>query len=353
LEHELKNLFLLLKRAKKEARNYPNGSVDAQNFEKAMNSEIEGRVANILSKKHEPLVGEKKIDPVENMTSQFFVCKNIFCDGAFCLRCENHLLKEEMRSHTCILTEEDKLYFKIVDTMAEASVRSCPGCGHKGQKDLACTHMTCDKCSQRWCYICGKLENSMVGGFAEHNRWTLLTEETEAKCPMYLHYKYGPTRNGNVMNGDPLASLIAFHNELQNEALIELKNKTNNNALLRKVEIRKFGGQQLVKYVHWKVKLRKRVAAIMARFAPIIQRCKKFVDLGTKFSFFAYIAMYFLVFLYFMSTFVWRYGWQKQARVSSLFFICSLNIFLSVQFCLQSILYMDSSHCTFASLLLQ
>jgi hypothetical protein len=70
----------------------------------------------------------------------------------------------------------------------------------------------------------------------------------------------------------------------------------------------------------------------MTQFAAVVQKCKKFVDGVKKFSFFAfafaYIAMYFLVFLYFMSTFVWRYGWQRQAQVSPCFLQYSLKLCL-------------------------
>jgi hypothetical protein len=101
------------------------------------------------------------------------------------------------------------------------------------------------------------LERDIAGGFQEHNQWSLSTKDFNWRCPLYLQLKYGKARNGNVMDGDPSASLIAFHEELQNEALIQLKKKTRNDALWRRTEIRKFGGRQLIKYPSWAEKIQK------------------------------------------------------------------------------------------------
>ena len=37
----------------------------------------------------------------------------------------------------------------------------CPQCGVGGQKDNACTHMTCVKCHTRYCYLCGLANNKL------------------------------------------------------------------------------------------------------------------------------------------------------------------------------------------------
>lgn len=68
----------------------------------------------------------------------------------------------------------------------------CPNCQLAGRKDDACTHMTCTKCSSRWCYVCGldvlKCDKAPETGSSGdpiflHNRdW----ERNEKRCPMYL-----------------------------------------------------------------------------------------------------------------------------------------------------------------------
>eukprot|EP00475_Leptophrys_vorax_P002700 TRINITY_DN11514_c0_g1_i1.p1 TRINITY_DN11514_c0_g1~~TRINITY_DN11514_c0_g1_i1.p1 ORF type:complete len:732 (-),score=175.28 TRINITY_DN11514_c0_g1_i1:128-2323(-) len=179
---------------------------------------------------------------IQSSTSQFFVCKNLFCDGAYCLRCESFLKKEEMQSHFCKLDEADKLYFLILDALAESSTRKCPSCGTAGKKDLACTHITCDKCRIRFCYVCGLSEQD-IGSFSVHNTWSITTVPDEKRCPMYLHYKYGTVPNGNVMEGDPAESLDKFHLDLQRQAIDSLKKEVNNRKLWAKVETERFNGR--------------------------------------------------------------------------------------------------------------
>jgi hypothetical protein len=178
-------------------------------------------------------------------TSQFFVCRNLFCDGAYCLRCEIFLKKEDMQSHFCRLDEADKLYFRIIDTLAESSTMKCPSCGTSGKKDLACTHITCDKCSGRFCYMCGIAESALEGGFQEHNQWTLSTPADQKRCPMYVQYKYGDMVNGDLKDGDPGTALESFHLELQTKAIEALKKEVNNNALWSRVEKERFKGHIL------------------------------------------------------------------------------------------------------------
>jgi hypothetical protein len=65
---------------------------------------------------------------------------------------------------------------------------ACPGCGHYGRKDDACTHMRCPNCHIEFCYVCGianeLLDKGTPGGrIHSHNEeWHLKT----ARCPMYL-----------------------------------------------------------------------------------------------------------------------------------------------------------------------
>ena len=39
--------------------------------------------------------------------------------------------------------------------ISDGQTQSCPKCGLSGRKNNACTHMTCVKCKEQWCYVCG------------------------------------------------------------------------------------------------------------------------------------------------------------------------------------------------------
>ena len=64
----------------------------------------------------------------------------------------------------------------------------CPKCKLAGRKDNACTHMTCPKCQNKWCYCCGLSEEDCdkdgIGvTIYDHNIGWLYNEK---RCPMYL-----------------------------------------------------------------------------------------------------------------------------------------------------------------------
>eukprot|EP00475_Leptophrys_vorax_P026361 TRINITY_DN3716_c0_g1_i1.p1 TRINITY_DN3716_c0_g1~~TRINITY_DN3716_c0_g1_i1.p1 ORF type:complete len:622 (+),score=174.53 TRINITY_DN3716_c0_g1_i1:214-1866(+) len=156
-------------------------------------------------------------------TNKYFVCKKVECSGAYCLACNSHLSKDQLETHFCALEPIDELHAQVLDTLARASARACANCGFPGMKDLACTHMTCERCKTRWCYHCGKSESS-VQSFSSHNEWNVNTPEGAGKCPMYLHYKYGDVDNGGGQrDGDPALALKKFHLILQKEAIDQLQ----------------------------------------------------------------------------------------------------------------------------------
>ena len=81
----------------------------------------------------------------------------------------------------------------IEQAIEEGGKMRCPNCQLAGRKDDACTHMTCTKCSSRWCYVCGldvlkcdkapEAPGSSGDPIFLHNRdW----ERNEKRCPMYL-----------------------------------------------------------------------------------------------------------------------------------------------------------------------
>jgi len=87
---------------------------------------------------------------------------------------------------------ELKTYKKMINQAIElGSLQRCPHCQLTGIKDDNCTHMVCERCELRWCYICGmKEEECDVDEYANrtlsnHNQgW----ESNKKRCPMYLKY---------------------------------------------------------------------------------------------------------------------------------------------------------------------
>eukprot|EP00475_Leptophrys_vorax_P002897 TRINITY_DN11649_c0_g1_i2.p1 TRINITY_DN11649_c0_g1~~TRINITY_DN11649_c0_g1_i2.p1 ORF type:complete len:735 (-),score=139.40 TRINITY_DN11649_c0_g1_i2:2496-4478(-) len=207
-----------------------------------LKAELEARrkemVEQITAEIEEKMQSEQKSSKEDVMTSQFFVCRNLFCDGAFCLKCESFLKKQVLSYHFCSTDPVEKLYSRVVETLATGSSRSCPNCGTSGMKDLNCTHITCDKCSQRFCYVCGTAESKLEGGFDGHNDWDIHNPQPN-KCPMYLHYKYG---NGE----DPAQALDSFHRELQISAIAKLKEEVKDDKLWEEMEEKKFNKQPIV-----------------------------------------------------------------------------------------------------------
>ena len=159
------------------------------------------------------------------ISSQFFICKKKDCAGAFCLRCEKFLHKPEMASHLCEIDPEYELYADVLRILVENATRRCPHCGFVGRKDYACTHITCDKCKKRFCYVCCTKLEDLPGGFGAHNAWNLETPPDAARCPMYLQYKWGDrlTEAGDKYDGAPAAALDRFHASLQKRAITAKK----------------------------------------------------------------------------------------------------------------------------------
>eukprot|EP00475_Leptophrys_vorax_P006076 TRINITY_DN1371_c0_g1_i1.p1 TRINITY_DN1371_c0_g1~~TRINITY_DN1371_c0_g1_i1.p1 ORF type:complete len:749 (+),score=175.73 TRINITY_DN1371_c0_g1_i1:111-2357(+) len=246
-------------------------------FEERRRAMVESITAEIEEKLHADMEDDEKV-----ITSQYFVCRNIFCDGAFCLKCEKFLKKPELEAHVCTNDPVENLYFQVLETLAKASTQACPNCGASGKKDLACTHITCDKCGHRFCYVCGVAENKLPGGFGPHNNWTLDTPPEEKKCPGYLHYKWGTVRAGNVMEGDAAVALENFHREKQIEAIGKLKQEVNNDRLWVEMERTKFGGKPVIPppYV-----------------PPLRKRLKPYMKITFWVTFIGYTALYFLFFL--------------------------------------------------------
>ncbi|CAF2811997.1 unnamed protein product [Rotaria sp. Silwood2] len=126
-------------------------------------------------------------------------CERPDCGITSCLVCRKACPKirgpyvtqseeDEMMKHFMCesLANEKKMFDQAIES---GQKMSCPKCGLAGMKDDSCTHMTCQKCSQVWCYFCGKrLEdcNRATGGtngIIDHNHnWHI----NPNRCPMYF-----------------------------------------------------------------------------------------------------------------------------------------------------------------------
>mmetsp|Transcript_15578 Transcript_15578/g.23509 ORF Transcript_15578/g.23509 Transcript_15578/m.23509 type:complete len:446 (+) Transcript_15578:1-1338(+) len=129
------------------------------------------------------------------------------CGGHTCLRCLKEVTARELMDHDCEAESKDdgKMFRKIAEVLDSASFQTCPKCKTRGVKDLACTHITCNKCKAKWCYLCRKLKSDFKGNsFSTHNQWK--TSKGQLKkgnfCPMYLRHLYG---------GSALNALTLFH----------------------------------------------------------------------------------------------------------------------------------------------
>eukprot|EP00475_Leptophrys_vorax_P014708 TRINITY_DN2098_c0_g1_i2.p1 TRINITY_DN2098_c0_g1~~TRINITY_DN2098_c0_g1_i2.p1 ORF type:complete len:532 (-),score=148.83 TRINITY_DN2098_c0_g1_i2:53-1648(-) len=162
-------------------------------------------------------------------STKYFSCPLDNCQGAFCVACMKPLKKHDIHGHRCQLegAEVDSLYEDVLEALAKASVRACPKCGYSAQKDLECTHMTCPKCEEIWCYVCGRPAADFGGQIYTHNKWTLNSPPNTDQCPMYLQNKWGDVKEEHAprMTGDPAKALMKFHQELQRKAIDALKKK--------------------------------------------------------------------------------------------------------------------------------
>eukprot|EP00475_Leptophrys_vorax_P029680 TRINITY_DN4380_c0_g1_i6.p1 TRINITY_DN4380_c0_g1~~TRINITY_DN4380_c0_g1_i6.p1 ORF type:complete len:780 (+),score=166.81 TRINITY_DN4380_c0_g1_i6:16-2355(+) len=213
-------------------------------YKSQINAEFESKRKDLLvhlaEEVEEKLHSEIRALEESVETSQYFVCRNLFCDGAYCLKCETFLKKSEMSTHYCSADPVDKLYERLLQTLAIGASRTCPSCGVSGMKDLACTHITCDKCKNKFCYVCGVAESKLQGGFSAHNQWDRNNPQDTEHCPMYLHYKWGSDGRNAA------AALDSFHRELQIKAVETFKKEVNDDALWNQMVEKKYGDKPIV-----------------------------------------------------------------------------------------------------------
>ena len=95
-----------------------------------------------------------------------------------------------MKEHQSKCIELSLCKKMIEDAIDLGSQRRCPNCGLTGVKDEGCTHMTCQRCSEKWCYFCGMMEYQCQVpdghdlSLSAHNvDWHLM----KTRCPMTLN----------------------------------------------------------------------------------------------------------------------------------------------------------------------
>ena len=109
--------------------------------------------------------------------------------------------------------------------------RACPNplCGRRGTKDDACTHMICDLCRTKWCYVCGLDVQSVACSLGPaprrpedplgnpHYRHNVGFQVNQARCPMYLEYIHEGC--DATWPADGVAALDQLHRERALRAL--------------------------------------------------------------------------------------------------------------------------------------
>jgi hypothetical protein len=140
---------------------------------------------------------------LKSSSASFFHCRTPTCRNVHCVTCKRDVVIPDEDEEPSFYEEElegyDGVFYHFrcaelgelkakFDNCIEAGMKSaCPGCGHSGVKDDACTHMTCINCNTVWCYLCGGddkyLDKSGPGNIYQHNvSWRV----RRRRCPMYL-----------------------------------------------------------------------------------------------------------------------------------------------------------------------
>lgn len=110
-----------------------------------------------------------------NESNNTVECKH--CSYAFCCKCF-------LESCVCPSDELEAARVRVESALQTALLGvNCPNCGALGQKDEACTHVTCI-CGTRFCYCCGKTVQMLgVASLYEHNKGY---PDRPGSCPSLL-----------------------------------------------------------------------------------------------------------------------------------------------------------------------
>jgi hypothetical protein len=96
---------------------------------------------------------------------------------------------------------------EILELLSEAVIQKCPNCATAGQKDNACTHISCANCGTKWCYFCGKAaqdidcNNTNPPNLDGHNH---SAGSNKSRCVWYLDFH-------PLLAGNASAAMAKFH----------------------------------------------------------------------------------------------------------------------------------------------
>jgi len=146
-----------------------------------------------------------EIHEVNDNMPMYLNCRGLLCGKISCLGCRKevpypfHLFSNYLQGPNDFnnLPNVDhtdcqrlgKLKAKIEVAIKKGLKTTCPKCHVSGVKDGGCTHMTCQKCCQIYCYICElPLQKLDCEG---DDRRTIYNHNTNweinpKRCPMYL-----------------------------------------------------------------------------------------------------------------------------------------------------------------------
>ena len=135
-----------------------------------------------------------------NNGAMFFECRNDACLRVTCTVCNRTVsalnkvsypidMEEAIYTHGTRCFANKELKERWDKCLKDGQNMYCPKCGYGGRKDLACTHISCTRCGEYWCYICGIGQTTVCPNgesfYTVHNsKW----ETKEGCCPQYFKY---------------------------------------------------------------------------------------------------------------------------------------------------------------------
>ena len=132
----------------------------------------------------------------------------VYCNSCQMAICEEHALPWNACEHTRV-DPVHRVRERILEQLRIGMWNTCPRCGLMGQKDSACTHISC-QCGVRWCYFCGLAEEDADKGAPlsvqcepiwRHN---IAPENNRRRCVLYLHQH-------PLLAGDGVTALAKYH----------------------------------------------------------------------------------------------------------------------------------------------
>jgi len=137
-------------------------------------------------------------------SNDYLACKNELCKFKSCIYCA----KDSTENHS-LCGKLGFIKIELEEAIDNATYKRCPTCKVGGQKDGACSHMTCLCCKTEYCYVCMKTKKEIGGDFSKH----FGNGKDLPKCPQWLHHVTG--------FGEGEDAVLRYHSNLK---LMYLKN---------------------------------------------------------------------------------------------------------------------------------